>query len=60
MLTEKQIRTIKVMNTGFTTKYIQEKDAEWNKFVKRIKDSGKDLSIIRLVQEGKEDECEDE
>lgn len=60
MLTEKQIKTIKVMNAGFTTEYIQEKDDEWNKFVKRIKGSGKDLSIIRLVPEGKEDECEDE
>ena len=51
MLTEKQIRSIKIMNTTLSTPLINRFDEEWSSTVDRILKSGKDLSKIQIVQE---------
>lgn len=56
MFTAEQIKRIKTLNTSFSTEYIHQKAKEWDEFVCRIKNSGKDLSRIKLVPEEKDDE----
>lgn len=52
MITQKDIRMIRTMNTSFSVQYIHEVDAQWKDITERIKRSGKDLSKIQIVPEG--------
>ena len=52
MLTDKQVKSIRSMNSTMNAKEIRKADEEWNEAVKMILNSGKDLSNIKLIPKG--------